>query len=60
MVDFTNPLEWHEEMLAELPWRVKHFRTLRNRQITMNLKTLKLTQQLMVVIQRAVTSEKAI
>ena len=21
-VDFTNPVEWHEEIIAELPWPV--------------------------------------
>ena len=59
-VDFTNLVEGHEEMLAELPWLMKQGRALTDRPISMNLQASKLTQQLMTVTQRAVTTEKAI
>ncbi len=59
-VDFTNLVEGHEEMLAELPWLMKHGGALTDRPISMNLQASKLSQQLMTVTQRAVTAEKAI
>ncbi len=49
LVDFTNLVEWHEEMLAELPWRAKHGCTIMDRQIAGNMGASKLTQRLMVV-----------
>ncbi len=46
-VDFTNPVEWHEEMLTELPWKARHVHALTDRQIARNLEPEKLTQRLM-------------
>ena len=50
-VDFTNPVEWHKEMLARLPWRAKHRRAMTERQIAGNVEASKLTQRLMAVTQ---------
>ncbi len=37
MVDFTNPVEWHEQMIAELSWPMRHGRALSDRQVTVNV-----------------------
>ena len=47
MTDFTNPMEWHEQMIAEIPWPVRHGRALSNRQVTVNVQAQTLTQRLM-------------
>ncbi len=57
MVDFTNPVEWHEQMIAELPWPVRHGRALSDRQVAVNVEAQTLTQRLMAVTQQAVKSE---
>ncbi len=59
-VDFTNPVEWYEEIIAELPWKVRHGRALADQQVATNLEAATLTQRLMTVTHRAVTLEKAI
>ncbi len=28
-VDYTNPVKWHDEMLAKVPWKVTHNAPLR-------------------------------
>ncbi len=57
MVDFTNPVEWHEQMIVELPWPVRHGRALRDRQVAVNVQAQTLTQRLMSVTQQVVKSE---
>ncbi len=57
MVDLTNPVEWHEQMIAELPWPVRHGRALLDRQVAVNVEAQKLTQRLMSVTQQTVKSE---
>ncbi len=37
MVDFTDPVEWHEQMIAEIPWPVRHGRALSDRQVAVNI-----------------------
>ena len=57
MVDFTNPVECHEQMITELPWPVRHGRPLSDRQVVVNVEAQTLTQRLMPVTQQAVKSE---
>ncbi len=57
MVDFTNPVEWHRQMIAELPWPVRHGRALSDRQVAVNVQAQTLTQHLLSVTQQAVKSE---
>ncbi len=57
MVDFTNPVEWHEQLIAEFPWPVRHGRALSDRQVAVNVEAQTLTQRLMAVTQQAVKSE---
>ncbi len=57
MVDFTNPVEWHEQMIAERPWPVRHGRVLSDRQVAVNVEAQTLIQRLMSVTQQAVKSE---
>ncbi len=58
-VDFRNPVEWHEEMLAEFPWKSRHSRAMTDRQIVTSVQPEKLTQRLMTVTRRAVFVEQA-
>ena len=57
IVDFSNPVEWHEQMIAELPWPVRYGRALSDRQVAVNVEAQTLTQRLMSVTQQAVKSE---
>ncbi len=54
-MDFSNPVEWHEQMIAELPWPVRYGRALSDRQVAVNVEAQ--TQRLMSVTQQAVKSE---
>ncbi len=54
IVDFTNPVEWHEQIILELFWPVRHGRPLFDRQVAMNVEAQTLTQRLMLVTQQAV------
>ncbi len=58
-VDFCNPVEWHEEMLAEFPWKSRHSRAMTDHQIATSVQPEKLTQRLMTVSRRAVSVERA-
>ncbi len=44
MVDFTDPVEWHEQMIAEIPWPVQHRRALSDRQVAVNVEAQTLTR----------------
>ncbi len=57
MVDLTNPVKWHEQMIAELPWPVRHRCALLDRQVAVNVEAQMLTQRMMSVTQQAVKSE---
>ncbi len=57
MVDFTNPVKRYKQMIAELPWPVRHGRALSDWQVAMNVEAQTLTQRLMSVTQQAVKSE---
>ncbi len=57
MVDFTDPVQWHEQMIAEIPWPVRHGRALSDRQVAVNVEAQTLTQRLMAVTQQAVKAE---
>ncbi len=59
-VDFRNPIEWHEEMLAEFPWKARHGRAMTDRQIATSVQPEKLTQRLMAVTRRAVILEQSV
>ena len=49
MVDLTDPVEWHEQMIVEIPWPVRHGRALSDRKVAVNVKARTLTQRLMAV-----------
>ena len=57
MTDFTNPVEWHEQMIAEIPWPVRDGRTLSDRQVAVNVQAQTLTQRLMAVTRQAVQAD---
>ncbi len=44
MVDFTDPVEWHEQMIAEIPWPVRHRRALSDQQVAVNVEAQTLTR----------------
>ncbi len=55
-----NTVEWHEEMITELPLPVRQGRALSDRQVIVNVQAQMLTQCLMAVTQRAIKSEAVI
>ncbi len=57
MTDFTNPVEWHEQMIAEIPLPVRQGRALSDRQVAVNVQAQTLTQRLMAVTAQAVQAE---
>ena len=59
-VDFTNPVKWHKEMVAELPWPVRHGCALSDRQVAVNVQAHTLTKHLMAVTQQVVQSEAVV
>ncbi len=59
-VDFRNPVEWHEEMIAEIPLKSRHSRAMTDYHIPTSLQPEKLTQRLMAVTRKAVVVERSI
>ena len=59
LTDFTNPVEWHEQMITEITWPVRHGRALSDRQVAVDVQaqTLTLTQHVMTVTQWAEQAE---
>ncbi len=49
-------MEWHEEMITETLWPVRHGRAMTYGQIAKNVEASKLTQRLMLVTRRAATA----